>query len=101
VHGAKSFEDLKTVDNVVYGTFKEATIARGLLEDDREIISCLHESSIIRSGHALRELFALILAINTPASPAQVWEQFLVPLTEDLLHLKRQVCLLYQYLKAI
>jgi hypothetical protein len=60
VHGAKTFEDLRTLDNVVYATFKEATIAKGLLEDDREVTSCLHESSTIRSGHAFCELFALI-----------------------------------------
>lgn len=95
VRGAKGFEDLRTRDNIVYNSFKEAAIARGLLEDDREIISCLQESSSIRTGRALRELFALILAINTPAAPAQVWEQFLVPFTEDMLHEKRQVNKLY------
>ncbi len=89
VRGAKHFDDLKRMDNIVYCSFKEAAIARGLLEDDREILSCLYESSGIRSGRALHELFALILAVNTPVAPAEVWEQFLVPFTEDLLHLKR------------
>ena len=91
VAGAKGFEDLRTVDGIVYETFKEAATARGLLEDDREVVACLQEASTIRSGRALRQLFSLILAINTPARPTEVWEQFLLPLTEDLLHSRRQV----------
>ena len=82
---------MRTVDGIVYDTFKEAAIVRGLLEDDREVFACLQESSTIRSGRALRQLFSLILAVNTPARPAEVWNQFLIPLTEDLLHSKRQV----------
>jgi hypothetical protein len=38
VKGATSFEHLCTVNDVVYGSFKEACFARGLLEDDREWI---------------------------------------------------------------
>jgi hypothetical protein len=91
IRGAKKYEDLRTVQGIVYDTFKEAAIAMGLLEDDREVISCLQEASVIRPGRALRELFALILAINTPAHPAQIWEQFLVPMTEDLLYVRCQV----------
>ena len=36
VSGPRSFEHLRTVNNIVYGTYKEACIARGLLEDDQE-----------------------------------------------------------------
>ena len=34
VKGATSFEDLRTVDGVLYPTFKKAAIARNLLADD-------------------------------------------------------------------
>jgi hypothetical protein len=71
IHGAKQFEDLRKFDNIVYDSFKEAAIARGLLEDDREIISCLLESSDIQSECFFQELFSFILAINTFASPAK------------------------------
>jgi hypothetical protein len=38
VKGATSFEHLHTVDDVVYGSFKEVCFARSLLEDGREWI---------------------------------------------------------------
>ena len=38
VRGPTSFESLRTVDGVIYETFKVACIARGLLEDDEEWI---------------------------------------------------------------
>jgi hypothetical protein len=36
--GAISFEHLRTVDDVVHSSFKNACIVRGLLEDDKEWI---------------------------------------------------------------
>ena len=36
VPGARSWDDLKTVDGVLLPTFKEACVQRGLLQDDKE-----------------------------------------------------------------
>jgi hypothetical protein len=36
VKGPKSFEDLRTVNNVLYETFKEAAEARGLCDNERK-----------------------------------------------------------------
>lgn len=63
VQGPMSFEDLRTYDGVVHATFKEASVARGLLETDDEWISCLQEASTYQMPRKLRETFAL-------------WEQF-------------------------
>jgi hypothetical protein len=34
VKGAMSYKDLRTYNGIVYQTFKEACVARGLLKDD-------------------------------------------------------------------
>ena len=51
VRGATSFEDLRTVNNVLHDTFKSACVARGLLEDDEEWIQCLREAAIMNTGY--------------------------------------------------
>lgn len=51
VKGPKSFQSLRTVDNVVHDTFKLACVARGLLEDDEEWIQCLKEAVVIKTGY--------------------------------------------------
>ena len=105
VRGAKGYEDLRTICDLVtgvvtiYPTFKEAAIQLGLLEDDSEAIACLQESSQICSGRSFRLLFATILIFNESTHPNLLWEQFLTPLTEDLLYLERQVCLVPQIAK--
>jgi hypothetical protein len=44
VAGAKSFEDLRSFEGVHYNSFKEACLARGFLQDDREWHACLAEA---------------------------------------------------------
>jgi len=42
--GGKSWEHLRTWNSQVFATFKEACMARGLLEDDYEWRICLEEA---------------------------------------------------------
>ena len=44
VAGAASFAELRTVDNHVYATYREACAARGLLDDDNEWHWTLNEA---------------------------------------------------------
>ncbi|OWY91490.1 Helitron helicase, partial [Phytophthora megakarya] len=46
--GPTSFEDLRTIDNVMYPTFHEAAMAAGYLENDREWEECFLETSYER-----------------------------------------------------
>ena len=41
VRGATSFESLRTYQGIEHSTYKEACLARGLLEDDQEWRLCL------------------------------------------------------------
>ena len=86
VRGPTSFESLRTVDGVIYETFKAACIARGLLEDDEEWIQCLSEAAIMKTGHQLRRLFCIILTECAPVHPLELWEQFSMHICDDLGH---------------
>lgn len=48
--GATSFVALRTVNGVVYNTFREACLALGLLEDDHEWHDCLAEAVEMQTG---------------------------------------------------
>ena len=50
VKGARSFEELRSVDGTKYATFKEAWLARDLLEDDQGWRLCLQEASGMKTG---------------------------------------------------
>ncbi|XP_076900374.1 uncharacterized protein LOC143554528 [Bidens hawaiensis] len=45
VKGPECFEDIRTVDGVVYETFRDACYKRGLLDDDKEYIEAIEEAS--------------------------------------------------------
>ncbi|XP_057763551.1 uncharacterized protein LOC130984017 [Arachis stenosperma] len=53
VKGPKSYRDLRTYNNVVYSSFRDACYARGLLDDDREYIDAIEEASHWGSGYYL------------------------------------------------
>ncbi|KAI9081010.1 hypothetical protein K1719_036990 [Acacia pycnantha] len=45
VRGAKNYEDIRTVNTVVFPTFRKACFALGLLDDDKEYIDAIKEAS--------------------------------------------------------
>ncbi|KAG5545929.1 hypothetical protein RHGRI_018181 [Rhododendron griersonianum] len=86
VKGPDSYESLRTVNNVLYGSFKLACVARGLLEDDEEWIQCLQEASVMKTGYQLRRLFGVILTQCSPLNPCALWKQFCIHICDDLAH---------------
>jgi len=84
VKGPKSYEDLRTLDGVLYPTFREACIARGLLEDDGEWRQCLLEASSMQTGAQLRNLFATLLLFCCPTKPELLWNDFRQHICDDL-----------------
>ncbi|KAG3109828.1 hypothetical protein PI125_g10571 [Phytophthora idaei] len=57
--GPTSFEDLRTVDGVVYPAFQAAAQHGGYLHDDTERIECMSEAAGFQKPYQLRQLFAL------------------------------------------
>ncbi|KAI8532731.1 hypothetical protein RHMOL_Rhmol11G0236300 [Rhododendron molle] len=86
VKGPKSYESLRTVNNVIHDTFKLACVARGLLEDDDEWVQCLEEAAIMKSGYQLRRLFCVILTQCSPLQPLELWKRFSMHICDDLTH---------------
>lgn len=84
VKGPTSFENLRTFGGVTYPTFREACLARGLLEDDGEWRQCLLEASVMQTGTRLRNLFAALLLFCSPTKPEQLWNEFREYICDDL-----------------
>ncbi|RCV06619.1 hypothetical protein SETIT_1G177200v2 [Setaria italica] len=57
VKGAKNYKDIKTYNEVVYSTFKDACFARGLLNNDDEWYQTFKEAATWSSSFQLRQLF--------------------------------------------
>ena len=89
IKGATSFNNLKTINGYVCRTFKETCIHLGLLQDDAEWNTCLHEATQIKTGKQLRHLFAMILLYCQPTTPENLWNEHKLALCEDILHQNR------------
>ncbi|OWY99994.1 Helitron helicase [Phytophthora megakarya] len=79
----KPFEDIRTVNGVVHGTFHDAALAAGYLENDREWEECLAEAVSFKIPCALRLLFGAILVYSLPNHASALWDQFKKHFSED------------------
>ena len=85
IPGCTSFQDLRTVNGTVYGTYKEAAQHLGLLDDDAESRQCLQEACGFQMPRQLRQLFCFQLIFNDPVDPNGLFEEFWEDLCEDFL----------------
>jgi len=84
--GRKSWKHLRTWNGQVFAIFKEACMARGLLEDDHEWRIFLEEAITMQPGMAYRQLLAVILLTDEVAEPYLFWDQFKAGLYDDVKH---------------
>jgi hypothetical protein len=82
VPGPTCWDDLRTVNGQVLTTYKEACVARGLIDDDREWDTCLAEAVSFGTPQCLRHLFATILMFGPPADPGALWRKHANSLTD-------------------
>jgi hypothetical protein len=88
--GATSFEDLRTINGIIFQTFREAAEKRGLIEADNTIDECLSEAECFQMPSSLRRLFATILVLCEPSDAHELWERHLEGMIENyrrLLHI--------------
>ncbi|KAG1489682.1 hypothetical protein G6F46_013412 [Rhizopus delemar] len=84
VRGPTSFENLKTVNGVVYSTFRAACQALHLIEDDQEWFKCFSEAVEFVSGSSLRSLFVSALLFQELNEPKALWDRFCLNICDDL-----------------
>ncbi|XP_057779966.1 uncharacterized protein LOC130998566 [Salvia miltiorrhiza] len=87
--GATCFEDIRTVNGVLYSNFRDACYASGLLEDDREYIDGIMEASKWALPSALRSLYVTLLASNSMSRPHVVWSSCSKVMSDDILRRQR------------
>ncbi|XP_075645519.1 uncharacterized protein LOC142616582 [Castanea sativa] len=91
IKGPRSFEEIRTINNVVYPTFRSTCYALGLLDGDKEWHEALNHASCWASGKQLRELFVTMLIFCDVADPYKLWISNWQLLSEDILHRQRTV----------
>ncbi|KAH1137880.1 hypothetical protein GYH30_027747 [Glycine max] len=82
--GATSFEDIRTVTNIQYPTYREACFAMGFLQDDKEFVEAIKEAKDWGTTNYLRKLFVLMLLIGAINKPEEVSNQTWHWLADDI-----------------
>ncbi|XP_071729327.1 uncharacterized protein [Rutidosis leptorrhynchoides] len=70
--GCQSFEDIRTINKFVHGTYRLACQAAGLLGDDKEWSTALEEAPASATASQLHSLFAHILVYCMVSNPAEL-----------------------------
>ena len=91
VKGPTEWDDFKRWNKVVHNTFKEACNARGLLDNDKEYITAIQDSSAWNSANRVRRMFVMLLIFNSLSDPVNVWEKTWHLLAEDVEMRQRRI----------
>jgi len=75
VKGPLCYEHIRTVDNILYPTFREACEYLGFLADDTKYVEVIKEAKDWGSGNYLRNLFVTKILSNTINKPHDLWEK--------------------------
>ena len=93
VKGARSFEEIRTIDHVVYSTYRAACYAHGLLDDDKEWDDAIKQASNWALGKQLRELFATLLLFCEVTDPYALWMANWELLSDDIQYRQKHLLL--------
>ena len=81
-HPARSFDDLRTIGDVVHDTFQSAAQAAGLFEDANEGRFAMEDAILqYKSPSQLRFLFVMLILEGSPA--LELWNNFADDLSRD------------------
>ncbi|KAI5427367.1 hypothetical protein KIW84_032693 [Lathyrus oleraceus] len=87
----RSYNDIKTVNNVKYDTFRDACFAMGFIGDDREFIAAIKEANHWGSDQYLRLLFVHMLLSGIINRPRHVWSKTCHLLADGILYAQQRI----------
>ena len=79
----KSFEELRSVDGVLYETYKKTCQALGLLDDDELWHSTMEEARNNCLPREMRQLFVSLLSAANLSEPKLLFDKFCDSMAED------------------
>ncbi|KAJ4770930.1 hypothetical protein LUZ62_055187 [Rhynchospora pubera] len=91
VRGARSFENLRTVNGVLHDTYKEACNALGLLDDNSEWLHTMQEAAASASCDQLRAMFIDILLYSDVADTKELWDSCWSYMGDDIIQQMRSI----------
>ncbi|XP_013617183.1 PREDICTED: uncharacterized protein LOC106323641 [Brassica oleracea var. oleracea] len=91
IKGPRSYDELKTFNDVKYPDFKSVCHARGYLDDDVEWLESMSEGARTATPYQLRDMFVTFLNTCFVASPKGLWERSWKSMSEDILHKRQRI----------
>ena len=91
VRGAKTFEDVRQYNGILYPTFKQTCSVRGLLADDREWYNAFDEAAAWATSRQLRKLFVTMLLFCEVNDEYAFFEKVWKLLADDIQYRLRDI----------
>ncbi|XP_048613489.1 uncharacterized protein LOC125587294 [Brassica napus] len=91
IKGPRSYDELKTFNDVKYPDFKSVCHALGYLDDDVEWLESMSEGARTATPYQLRDMFVTFLNTCFVASPKGLWEHSWKSMSEDILHKRQRI----------
>lgn len=89
IRGPTSFQNLKTINNILCESYRDACQKLNLLENDDHWENSLADASLAASPYQIRILFAIIISTCGPSKPLELWEKYKNAMTDDILYQAR------------
>lgn len=84
IRPSRSFEELRTINGIVYPSFQQACIALGLFSEETEVETCFAEAiEFFRTPFEMRLLLIHMLTNDCITTPIDIWEKFKQSFSED------------------
>lgn len=98
VKGATDYKDIRTYNGKLYQTFKEACVARGLLNDDKEWYNTFEEAASWATSAQLRNLFVIMVTYCEMKNENEFFNKTWRKMIDDI---EKQITLKYDPTKYI